>query len=312
MYSSPTNAPEYDFETFYQTKLYPYLDDLKVQSKSAAKWSITGTSFLAAAVIFFIIGQNLAGITGCVVVIISIYYYTRQKEDYEDNYKRTVINEIINYLNPGTEYKPSKMISSSDYRKSGLFRYKFDYYDGNDLVKGRYKNVAFYCSELQTQYDGGVSGNTQVTIFKGLFFAAPVYNNLTNNTYVWPKNDVQLAASVMDENYRLMPLVNVHPLKTDNPVFENTFRAFTNDTGEAKMILDNEMTERIVKFRDQIKRDIRLSVVNGIFYMAISIDEDLFEPSASNPGDKQKIKDYFFSVLLILSIINQLRLSRFV
>jgi hypothetical protein len=70
------------------------------------------------------------------------------------------------------------------------------------------------------------------------------------------------------------------------------------------------MMERMIKFKQQIKRDIRLSIVAGICYISISINEELLEPSISNPDNKEKIKEYFFSVLLIFSIINQLNLSR--
>jgi hypothetical protein len=41
------------------------------------------------------------------------------------------------------------------------------------------------------------------------------------------------------------------------------------------------------------------------------MDEEMFEPSTSHPGDKEKIKSYFFNVLLILSIINQLNLTKY-
>ncbi len=68
--------------------------------------------------------------------------------------------------------------------------------------------------------------------------------------------------------------------------------------------------ERMVHFKTQINRDTRLSFVDGICYVAIAVDEDLLEPSMSEPGNKDDIKDYFFSILLILSIINQLNLSK--
>ena len=47
----------------------------------------------------------------------------------------------------------------------------------------------------------------------------------------------------------------------------------------------------------------------GKCHVAIPIKDDLFEPT-SFPDDKEVIKEYFFFVLLILSIINQLNLRK--
>ncbi len=45
-------------------------------------------------------------------------------------------------------------------------------------------------------------------------------------------------------------------------------------------------------------------------YVAIPIDENLFDLATKDPGDKETVKGYFFSALLVLSIINQLQLSK--
>ena len=104
----------------------------------------------------------------------------------------------------------------------------------------------------------------------------------------------------------------VHYIEMNNSIFENHFCVYSTNPAEAKIIVDQEMMERIIKFKKQIKRDIRFSVVAGICYVAISINEELLEPSISDPDNKEDIKGYFFSVLLIFSIINQLNLRRLI
>jgi len=66
---------------------------------------------------------------------------------------------------------------------------------------------------------------------------------------------------------------------------------------------------RLLEFRKQIKRKVVISFVMGHCYVAIPIEEDLLEPSDSL-DDKEAVKKYFFTVLLILSIINQLPLDK--
>ncbi len=299
-----------DFESFYATRLQPFLTDLSLKSNETNMWFYSGIASLIIAISFFILAKILIAILLLIFVIISIYMYTKTKEEYIDKYKQTIINEIINYLNPGTEYAPSKTISSKDYKKSGLFRHFYDYYSGSDFLKGIYKNVQFYSSELDIQYDGGATGNVQETIFRGLFFAAPLNTYFTGGTYIWPRNDIQLATSIMEENYRLMPLPEVYKLNTQHTNFENYFSAYSTNPLEARIIINDEFLDRMVNFKKQINRSIRFSVVSGVCYVAISINEDLLEPSISDPANKENIKQYFFSVLLILSIINQLNLPR--
>ena len=66
----------------------------------------------------------------------------------------------------------------------------------------------------------------------------------------------------------------------------------------------------IIDFKRQINRDLVLSLVVVVCYIAIPFGGTLLEPQQNNPGDKDAIKKYFFTVLLILSIVNKLQLGR--
>ncbi|MEP7229444.1 MAG: DUF3137 domain-containing protein [Ginsengibacter sp.] len=300
----------HDFESFYESKLQPFLADLNAESNDASKWSTAGIASLILAIVCFILGELLAGVLFIILLVVCVYKYFSIKDDLTCTFKETIIKEIIKYVSPGAEYSPSKMISSKDYKMSGLFNHVYNHYHGEDFIKGVYKGVTFYCSELETHYKSTGESGDSFDIFTGLFFAAPVNSAFTKATYVWPSEDDQFPRSVADEYFhRFMPLPKIY--KLDNPVFEKYFSMYSTSPSEARIIIDAEMMERIVRFKTQINRDIRLSFVSGICYVAIAIDEDLLEPSVSKPGDKENIKEYFFSILLILSIINQLNLNRF-
>ncbi len=302
-----------DFESFYESKLQPFLKDLNLQSNEASKWSTAGIASVILSVACFIINEQAVGFLFIIVIVISIYKYIQKKDDLTYTYKRTIIKEIINYLNPGAEYSPSKRISSKDYKKSGLFTHVFNYYGGEDFIKGVYKNVTFYSSELNTGHKTQSGNDNNVSIFHGLFFAAPLSSLFTANTYIWPYHDKQLPHSLADEYFeRFMPLPKLYHIKTTNPDFDKHFWLYTTTPSEANEIVDAQMMERMIHFKRQINRDVRFSFVSGVCYVAIGVKEDLLEPSVSDPGNKENIKEYFFSVLLILSIINQLNLSQLV
>lgn len=309
-----------DFDDFFRLKIEPLLPELEQEDKSIIHWRnaaiISGAIllfFIAGGIFKFLDDASLFPITLTAggIAIISLYNYIVKDNNYVDKYKATIIQSVISYLNPGLEYKPDITIPEKEYRQSGLYRHNYDYYDGGDLIKGIYKNVSFHCSELRTMYDnlGGPQGNQRVKIFKGLFFSAVVNKNFTGGTYVWIREREQLAVSIADEEYRLLPFPETSHYHTGNVLFESVFSVYTTSKAQAATVLNTEMQQLLLKFRSQIQRNFVFSVVMGKCYVAIPVKEDLFEP-ADNPDDKEEIKKYFFSVLLILSIINQLQLAK--
>src|SRR6478752_1740746 len=150
-----------DFETFYSIKIEPNLSDLKKENKVADKLGI-----------LMIVAGLLAG--GFFIASIT-----------------KAIGEIVTYLNPGIVYKPEAYVSSKEYKRSCLYRKSYDYYEGDDLLQGKYKGVSFYCSEVHTFYTS-TRGRTR-TVFKGLFFVAGINQSFKAGTYVWPRDEDQFA-----------------------------------------------------------------------------------------------------------------------
>ena len=303
----------HDFETFYKLKVAPFIEDLKLQGSETSGWNIGGIFCMILAAISFIMGET--GIAfffvGC--IIFAIYKHTRHKERFVINYKETIIAGIIKYLNPDMIYTPQKFMSSMDYDKSGLYRRTYDFFNGDDYMQGVYKNVRFYCSELETTYQRGTRASGTVRIFKGLFFAVPLKTRFSSATYIWPVDDAQFGDTLAAEPYQLLPLqsATLYQMNAGIPGFDANFSIFSTNANDAASLVDPELMECLLSFKKQIERDIRVSFVNSVLYISINMDEEMFQPSAANPGDKEKIKSYFFNVLLILSIINQLKLAKY-
>lgn len=301
-----------DFDSFYNITLQPFFEELKSQGDNTSIWTIVGIISFIVAILSFMLNQPLIGTFFLIVLVYCIYKHTKNKDLFIDNYKETVIKEVIKYLNPGITYSPESSMSAEDYEKSGHYRRIYDFYDGDDHMEGTYKNVKFYCSELETALERPASKvRRTATIFKGLFFAAPLGIPSFGGTYIWPAGEEQLANSIMDEYYRLMDFPDVYYIDTKNPAFEKEFSVYSTNPAEALSLVDNELMTRLLNFKNQINRDIRMSFTGGICYVSIAINEDLFQPSVSNPDNKENVQEFFFSVLLILSIINQLNLTRY-
>jgi hypothetical protein len=305
------------FDDFYEQKLSPFLKALEKQGSASYWWQVLCMVCTLGIIPVLAWGlRNESGILGgflvlitIIVGIVSLHQYTKIKDSYESNYKEKVIQQIIEFIHPGLQYKPDISINHKDYINSSLCRNWYDDYDGADWIGGNYKGVNFKCSELYvTRRTGAKSSGS--TVYKGLFFAAPLNISFSGGTYIWIKNEEQLPASIADERYRLLPMPEVVRVDCRDGEFEKQYRVYTTDVYEALSIVDGEMMQCISRFRKQINRDISLSFVAGICYVAIPFTEDLFEPKSKNPGDKDEIKKCFLSVLLMLDIINQLKLDK--
>jgi hypothetical protein len=306
-----------NFEDFYQIKVEPLLPEFKQADKVITQWR--NAAIISGVLLVFVIAGAVTGyitsgitaiaITAAGVCVISVYNYVKKDNEYVDSYKSNIVGAVIEYLNHDLEYKPDATVPEKEYRQSGLYRKNYDYYEGGDLIKGIYKGVSFHCCELITKYDTGVPNNKVIKIFKGLFFASAVNSRFTGGTYIWIKGREQLGVSIADEAYRLIAFPDTKYFTTDNALFNAAYSVYTTSPAEAAAILNTEMTNSLLQFAKQIKRNLVFSVVMGKCYVAIPVAEDLFEPT-ENPDNKEEIKQYFFSVLLILSIINQLNLKR--
>lgn len=305
-----------EFDRFYTEKIAPSLQRLRRECKQADSWKLAGViaaflffgTFLGYHAHFFDSdGATFLFVLFGAIVITAIYQYAIYKDSFTNDYKAVVIGEIIQYVNPGLVYKPGKMVNSLEYKASSLYRYKHDYYSGDDFIEGVIDTVSFHCSELHTQcVESG--RNNQFTVFKGLFITAAIGSRFAGGTYLWPKENAQLAASVMDEYYRLQPMQHVRVVKTGEAAFDRYFRICTSAPGEAAEILSAERRNNILEICGDLQIPVSISFVAGRCFIGIPINEDLLEPGVYDPGDKEELRKYFMTVGVIATIIKKLGL----
>lgn len=300
-----------DFENFYSIKLKRTLSDLKFQNSDAYGWRVAGLIFLMFAIMCFFLSQIIVGVSLLIFVLISIYKYTKKKKLFIKSFKETVTGEIVKYLEPELIYKPNEYVSPVDYEKSGLFRKIYDNFDGSGLISGKYNEVKFYCSELETSYENPPGGNA-ITIFKGLFFAIPIRSYFYGEIFIWPKDEEQLTKNFMDDYYKLFSLPEVNFIKLNDSVFESFFSVYSSNPENAASFIDQKFRERLINLQATAGKEIRFSIQSGICYLSISRDDALVKPSFSNNDNIELAKEIYSSVQLVLNTIGQLNLKSFV
>jgi hypothetical protein len=303
-----------DFESFYAIKIQPFLDELDNERSSFYNWKkftlYTGAGAFVSFFLWFIkilpSGHMLAAAM-LVMCVIGVYFSAKYSDRYIDDFKEKIIGQIITYIYPSAVYKPMGFISKKEYKASGLYRRRFSHFDGDDYWQSVYNGVAFHCSEVKSWYED-VAGTE--SIFKGLFFIAEINNSFTGGTYIWLKGKAQLASSMADEHYRMYPLPHVQRMKVPHESFNKHYSVYTTNASEASLILSYNMLDHMLLIKEKLDKDIVFSFVRGKCYIAVPFEENLLEPTKKSVRDKQEIKNYFYTILLVFNIIRKLELNR--
>ena len=306
--------PVKDFESFYAVVIQPSLDQLDNERLSMENWKrftlYSGAGAFICFLLFFLkllpSGAILAG-TMLLMCVVGVYFWTKYNDQYIDDFKEKIIGQIISYIHPPAVYKPMGFISRKEYKASGLYRRRFSHFEGDDYWQGVYNTVDFHCSEIQVWRED-VAGREE--IFKGLFFCASISSSFTGCTYIWIKGKAQLPTSIADEHYRMFPLPEVQKVIIPHEAFNKQYVVYTNQAQQAAVILNDNMPDHMLRIKEKLDKDIVFSFVGGHCYIAIPYDEDLLEPTKKGLRDKEVIKTYFYSILLVFNIIRKLELNR--
>lgn len=303
-----------DFESFYTLKIEPTLRDLDADESSALNWKkftlFTGLGAFVSFLLYYLkylpIGHILA-IAMFIMCIIGVYFSARYSDRFIEDFKEKIIGQIITYIYPSAVYKPMGFVSKKEYKASGLYRRRFTHFDGDDYWESVYHGVAFHCSEIKSW----IEDSTGVSyIFKGLFFVARINSSFSGGTYIWTKGNVQLPASIADEHYRMFPLPRVHKIKTNHTEFDKQYAVYTTSSYEASLLLTHTMMDHMLLIKAKLGRNIVFSFVAGKCNIAVPFDENLLEPSRRGLRDKEEIKNYFYTILLVFNIMGKLELNR--
>jgi hypothetical protein len=322
-----------DFDNFYASDLLPSLKRLQKEKQQPKYWMWFGILcvplIITIAINFNDIGSSLATVLIVFFVLsifASVYFYSKVTDTFVDDYKASIIKEIIKYVNPNYTYLSDKSITRTDYITSSLYRYGYDSFDGDDYIEGIYNNVSFRCSEIQTQadYKGGRGGalvtgsgpdrsrwfqGMDPVIFTGFFFVATT-SKIAGCTYIWENGFAQLPINMNDEHYGgLLPMPEVSNVDFTDTDFQQNFKVYSNYAPEAEQILTDERRANMVKLRQLLNKKIRVSFVQGFCYVAVEFYGDLFEPFSSNVADKKEIDQYFQTLNLIPAIVDYLKLN---
>ena len=140
-------------------------------------------------------------------------------------------------------------------------------------------------------------------VFTGLFFTAKLNKKLQPTTVIKSKLSKNYVKLLNDEDKQLV--------ETDNSEFNYLFSVYSQDQVQARKVLSNSLIEKLIGFRQKVNRNITLSFVDNIIYIAIEYPEGIFEPNLFRSMLRfTPLRYYFEAIHLMLGIIEELKLDK--
>jgi hypothetical protein len=305
---------EQDFKMFYNDKLLPALDELEVKRrKLVPKLILLIIITLALIIVDWIIlnKHDVAASFIMLALFISfVFLYFKFTKDYIAEFKFGIIRQMLGFIDQELIYDPKLKIEKEDYLTSRIFTSHISRYNGEDFVSGRIGAINVKFSELHTEIKINAGKNTHYqTIFKGIFFIADFNKKFKSQTVVLPDNAEKMFGWLGQE-LQSLDHSRGDLVRLEDPEFEKEFCVYGTDQVEARYVLSVSLMRRILDFKNKIGTRIHLSFVDSRVYVAISLQENLFEPRIfGSIKDYSFIEKNFHYFQLFLGIVDDLNLN---
>ena len=295
-------ATQEEFKVFYQVHLKAKLIALdKQRQKIVYRFSFVLSIYFVLMILailvtldvldvsFITIYSELKIFTAIMTMIVStvtmLSIYRRMTSPFKFRFKQEIISHIVTFIDKNLTYEAKKNVPLSEFHASQLFQdqygHKVDKWTGEDYVEGTLGDSTLKLSEVNA-LEGmtDTEGNTYYdSIYKGLFFVFNFNLNFEGTTIVLPTKK-----SFLGEFFRKflsfsMNLKKSSPIKLSDHELQDEFSIHSNNPVIARYVLSNYFMHRLLAFRRRLKRQVYLSFVDGKLYLAIYINQNLFEPT---------------------------------
>ncbi len=309
------NLKASDLLDFYYDELYPKLQELEIERKSVLKKVITAS--VAIGIVALVLLSLFHGSGGDGTIEISIVAFAAMAftanwfmTDYRRKFKKRIFKELIARIDPALLYNPSGTIPRQIFTLSGLFNTDIDYYEGNDLIKGKIGATPIEFSDIKVQKEvrDSKGRKRRNTIFAGTFIVTEFHKQFHKPVLVYP-DVAEKYFGVVGSWFQ--GAVNGKLVRMDSPAFEKEFKVYSDDPVEAHYLLTPVIMEKLVALRKKADAPVYLSFRLNKLFIAIENGGNWFEPTLfKSLLSIDVFKSYIENLNLILSIVEELNLNR--
>lgn len=243
-------------------------------------------------------------------IVIYCQFIGGHASNYGAEYKTKVIGGLTKLMQPEMNYHPTRGISESAFKRTGLYTTGVDRYHSEDLFEGSIGQTTLSFSEVhaedkQTSTDSKGRRKTRwVTIFKGLVIIADFNKHFRS----WLTIQPDFAESTFGWLGRKVQSLSRHLVRLENPEFEQAFVVHGGDQVEARYLLTPDMQERVLELKRCFGDDIRMAFRDSQFHLTMPKRENWFEPSiqvsAHDPVQMQRFVRQITAIFRMVDLLD--------
>lgn len=270
-----------------------------------------------------------------VICLNILAFYVRLKEKVmEKQVKQEIVPQLVKFMHPDFNYAADKYMDERDFEDALVFKSTPDRYYGDDLIYGcvhdeaeqSSTNVSF--SEIDASMDGKRNINFWINkyyraeSFKGLFFKVDFNKDLGGAvTIITPRSMIDTSGYRKREKMFLgsPSLAEVH---LENPAFMEHFIVHSNDQINARVILQANTMEGLLKFIEPRPDTISRKRTSGLnrgtpiftfrenrIYLLIETGSRHFNVRLLEKTTIDTVYEYFLDINRVLRLMDDLHLN---
>ena len=312
-----------DFQTFFETELVKDLLELEARRKGmfnsrmqlagvtlaiiVGHWALVALGFIHPYTLFV----TMALTPFITWRIFRKYYFDTALKD---DFKRTVITKIVQFVDSALSYDPNGHIAYEEFKASELFLMAPDYFGGDDLIKGQIDGNPVTFSELHASYQSKAKFARSKKqhwkpIFDGIYFIAEMPRAFQGKHFILAdplRKQLGYTGRLIQEN---SPTRGQY-LPIDNADFNDYYAVYSTDPLEAELLLTPNFQELIFALKRNSGADVSIAMHGQRVYLALQVNKEFFEPNFYRSLlDWNIVKDFFTDLVHMLHLVDSLDLD---
>ncbi len=307
-----TSEQESKFRQFYNQSIHPELMHLEGRRRRILRFLLL-TFFLLFIVIIaqIIIGIFFINLILILPVALCVAYYVFLVKSFLGSYKPRIVLAILDFIDNEVNYffegyYHDGSIAKKDFLNSRIFT-QADEYHGEDLIRGRVREMPFELCELRTKVFSPV--RTQLDyVFNGIFIIGDYRRPDMNGGVLIIPDDYRKYLINSEKAFHLLGGRRVGE-GVLQPQFEAFFNTYATKDVRIQDVLSRELQDTILKFRahyQQIneKREIYFSIIGDKINIALTRDKNILEPDLwRNNVRYEDVREFYDDIRILLDLL---------
>lgn len=295
-----------DFRIYYNHTIHPEL--LRLERRRLRLLGLLSISvFLLIGLFILAFFLDILAFTLFLMLPIGTYiaYLLYLFQRFRITFKPQVVNLILDFIDDlpfiqELDYEADGFIEKPRFLASGIFATDAPSYRGEDLIKGRIRELKFEMCELDVREFSRVRSRLDY-VFRGIFLHATSNETFRGSVLILPKHFKQyLSRSIRQANRRgAKEYNNLH-----NAAFEEVFMTYATLEAPLRNLLSEAMQQNLLHYRQVTGKELYAAFVDGEIYIAITEPRNLLEPFIFTSNlSFDLIAEFFEDILLLIQFV---------